>query len=220
MHPYEGEYQVFVLEEAERMRAEAANCLLKTLEEPSPHTVIILITTSPSALLPTILSRCRKIRLSALSREAVVEFLKSKGLGEKEAAEVAAFSGGRIDHLEEVLSGGFLAARREFVGLLRKIREEGDLGGLAFANTFRDREKAVEMLWWFARLARNALVSRMRKTEGEATDEAMDLFGPLNDAELIALFEKSADACQSIRGNANIELVLGSLLTDYAGGQR
>lgn len=58
LRPFEAEVKVFIIKNAERMTTEAANALLKTLEEPAPHTLIILITAVPEACLDTIKSRC------------------------------------------------------------------------------------------------------------------------------------------------------------------
>jgi DNA polymerase-3 subunit delta' len=63
LHPYEGKYRTFIIDGAEFMSVEAANCLLKTLEEPPQHVVIILLTSEEKKLLPTILSRCQRLEL-------------------------------------------------------------------------------------------------------------------------------------------------------------
>lgn len=65
--PYEGEWKVFMIHDAERMLSYSANALLKTFEEPALNSVIILLSSHPSALLPTILSRCRIVRFQPLS---------------------------------------------------------------------------------------------------------------------------------------------------------
>ena len=64
--PLEGVRKVYILAEAERMNLEAANCLLKTLEEPPADSVLILLTTNLDALLPTIRSRCQIIPFHSL----------------------------------------------------------------------------------------------------------------------------------------------------------
>ncbi len=61
MPPFESEHKVFIIEEAEKMQAPAANALLKTLEEPLADTFIFLVASELEQLLPTIVSRCRKV---------------------------------------------------------------------------------------------------------------------------------------------------------------
>jgi len=83
--PYEGRHKVFIFDKAEFLSHEAANCLLKTLEEPSPQVLLVLLTaresallpTIVSALLPTIVSRCQRVELRplpvTLTKEALIE---------------------------------------------------------------------------------------------------------------------------------------------------
>jgi len=73
--PLEGRKRVFVIDDADKMNEQAANALLKTLEEPSADNIIILITARPYWLPQTILSRCRHVRLNPLAAETVSLFL-------------------------------------------------------------------------------------------------------------------------------------------------
>ena len=65
--PYEGNYKVFIIDDADLMSAEAANCLLKTLEEPPQHVIILLLTARENALLPTVVSRCQRFELKPVA---------------------------------------------------------------------------------------------------------------------------------------------------------
>jgi DNA polymerase III subunit delta' len=73
--PFESTHRVFVLERADTMNDEAANALLKTLEEPPPYVVLLLLTDNPSQVLPTISSRCQPVRFDPLSSERLQERL-------------------------------------------------------------------------------------------------------------------------------------------------
>lgn len=73
--PVEARVKVFVVSEAERMTAEAANSLLKVLEEPPPNNLIVLTAQRPSALLTTIVSRCQSVRFRDLREDEVAEML-------------------------------------------------------------------------------------------------------------------------------------------------
>ncbi len=79
-------WRVVIIDAADDMNTAAANALLKTLEEPQGQTVLILISHAPSKLLPTIISRCRKFRLSALNPENMQKVLSSQGAETTEAA--------------------------------------------------------------------------------------------------------------------------------------
>jgi len=65
--PYEGKFKIFIIEDADLMSVEAANCLLKILEEPPQHIVIILLTSEEKLLLPTVTSRCQRFELKPVA---------------------------------------------------------------------------------------------------------------------------------------------------------
>ncbi len=76
--PYEGKKKVVVIDSAELMNPQAANSFLKTLEEPPSSTVLILISSNPNRLLPTLLSRCQGIQFHRLSPSVVKEIIQSQ----------------------------------------------------------------------------------------------------------------------------------------------
>ncbi len=92
--PSEGRHRVYIFSEADFMK-EAANSLLKILEEPPDFALIFLLTDNPAALLPTIRSRCMHLRLSALASGGIEEYLAihRSDLKPKERALVARLSG-------------------------------------------------------------------------------------------------------------------------------
>jgi len=93
--PYEGERRVCILTAADRMAPNMSNTLLKTLEEPPLHTVIILLANNPRLLLPTILSRCHPVRFHPLPIPLVSKWLvEQKGLNGEEAHLLASLSEG------------------------------------------------------------------------------------------------------------------------------
>src|SRR4030042_955751 len=80
--PFEGKHKVFIIDGAEYLSTEAANCLLKTIEEPPPQVIILLLTTEESRLLPTVVSRCQRVELKPLSGGEIQKMLmESYGLG-------------------------------------------------------------------------------------------------------------------------------------------
>jgi DNA polymerase-3 subunit delta' len=112
--PIEGDRKVLILLEAERLRGnqnESANAMLKTLEEPPARSVIVLVTSAPDDLLPTIRSRCQHIDFDPVPDTAVQHALEHEGVSAEVAATAAA------------LGGGQLARARAFAGPLRGLRE-------------------------------------------------------------------------------------------------
>jgi DNA polymerase III subunit delta' len=71
--PFEGRRRVVIVDDADMMMASSQNALLKTLEEPPPSSIFILVTTRPDMLLPTVQSRCPRLRFQSAEREAVDE---------------------------------------------------------------------------------------------------------------------------------------------------
>jgi len=78
--PFESERRVFVLERAETMNDEAANRLLKTLEEPAEYVVLLLLSDRPNQILPTIASRCQYVRFDPLGAETIASALEADGV--------------------------------------------------------------------------------------------------------------------------------------------
>ncbi len=89
-----GRWKVAVLEDAERLVVEAANALLKALEEPPPRTLWILVTSAKDKMLPTVLSRCHRVTFSSLGRAALLGALESNGIPREEALSLAASAEG------------------------------------------------------------------------------------------------------------------------------
>ncbi|MGH9558623.1 MAG: DNA polymerase III subunit delta', partial [Bryobacteraceae bacterium] len=80
LKPLKGSWRVFLIDQIDRANEQAANSLLKTLEEPPPHLVLIMTARNPYDLLPTIRSRSVPFRLSALSDQEMREFIAFRGL--------------------------------------------------------------------------------------------------------------------------------------------
>ena len=105
--PLEGVRKVYILAEAERMNLEAANCLLKTLEEPPADSVLILLTTNLDALLPTIRSRCQIIPFHSLViSELAGHLIERFDIDESQALSVATTTGGAVGKALTLLQEG------------------------------------------------------------------------------------------------------------------
>ena len=95
LKPFVAAQRVGLLANAERMTEAAQNCLLKTLEEPPPNTVLVLTTAYPDHLLPTVVSRCQTIALTPVSRSALVAWLVDRGTASDRAEGIASLAQGR-----------------------------------------------------------------------------------------------------------------------------
>jgi DNA polymerase-3 subunit delta' len=108
---YNAKVKVFVISEAERMRHEAANSLLKLLEEPPEDLTLILTTSRIDKLLPTVISRCQVIKFSPLSREEIKGKSISEGVDEKQAEILSRLSMGNYRKAQELTQDDFNAVR-------------------------------------------------------------------------------------------------------------
>ncbi len=104
LKPFRGGRKVAIIDDADFLNQEGANCLLKTLEEPPPKSMIILIGTSEQRQLPTIRSRSQIVRFRPLPQETVARLLLSKGLVQEPetAARLAALSEGSMRRASEL----------------------------------------------------------------------------------------------------------------------
>lgn len=99
LRPFNAATHVVVIDGAERLTEEAANSLLKTLEEPSPHTRFMLTTAHPAHCLPTVVSRCQVLRCRRLSTEAVERIVRARVDAEQvPAVTVARLAAGSASH--------------------------------------------------------------------------------------------------------------------------
>jgi len=124
--PFESKRKVFILHEADRMLPAAANALLKTLEEPLLDTTIILLSSEPDKLLPTILSRCTKFTFAPLSEDAIQSHLKEY----PHAKELSRLSSGSLGFALHLANDPTYAEKRELlIDLLtkRSIHSHADL---------------------------------------------------------------------------------------------
>jgi DNA polymerase III subunit delta' len=96
LRPMESDWRVAIIEDVDRVSRDAYDALLKTLEEPPPFVVILLIATEFASLPETIRSRCRHISLEPLPRELVAEELRRRGIGDEQAELIGRLTRGRV----------------------------------------------------------------------------------------------------------------------------
>ena len=109
--PFEGRRRVVIIDEADALVPAAQHALLKTLEEPPPSSVFILVTARPDVLLPTVRSRCPQLRFRPLAAADIATVLVARGHSESEARAVAATAGGSLGQALEASAGELVNAR-------------------------------------------------------------------------------------------------------------
>jgi DNA polymerase-3 subunit delta' len=166
-------WRIVIVDGAEEMNRNAANALLKILEEPPRRGVLLLVSHSPGLLLPTVRSRCRHFPLTALARPLVLQLLAQyrPELARLEAEALAGLAEGSIGRAIELADAGGLALYRSILGILAQVPRVEIAELYAFADKIArpDAEEAYraseELLSQF--LARTALRGAGRPFEPE-----------------------------------------------------
>lgn len=217
MKPFMGGRKVAILDDADYLNAEGANSLLKTLEEPPPRSVLILIGTSPAKQLPTIRSRCQVVRFRALPSELVAELLLSQNLVEspEEARRLASHSGGSLERALE-LTGDELW---QFRLMLQERLSEPGLDGVSLAEAVsafvseagseaaRRRARMRQVFEFAAEFYRYLIrglsgAAGMDDTELEGRVRRALQHWPTDDAAAAACLDRSISAIDELERNA------------------
>ncbi len=135
--PYEAAMRVVVLEDAHAMGREAANALLKTLEEPRPRNLLILTADSSGQMLATISSRCQQVPFTPLQPSAVVDILLRHGIAENEAELLALLAAGSPGAALQLQKSELVPLWQELIRFLSSARAataEGLFELLSFAG--------------------------------------------------------------------------------------
>ena len=140
LQPFQGRTRVIIVEPAEALNVHAADALLKTLEEPPDHVVLILVAASEESLLETIRSRCRQIALAAVPTAAIQRELLRRGVEPDQAGLLARLSGGRIGWaLASSKDPGVLTERSARLTRLEMLGAAGRAERLAFTSELASR---------------------------------------------------------------------------------
>jgi len=223
--PYEGRRRVCILAASDRMAPNMSNVLLKTLEEPPLHTVIILLANNTRLLLPTILSRCQPIHFNPLPIPLVSKWLmKQRGLDEGEAHLLASLSEGSpgkaIEIQEEIRQIPREELLKEWVGLKTlpfekmeswieslPLHRENLLLIIEVAKTLLRDLVMVKTLKEGSKLIHSDLLKEM-----EMMVKAWSLSSLLNRIEALH------QTMLAIRSNANMPLALEAMMLSWAEG--
>ena len=145
MRPYEAEWRVYVIADAHLLNEDAADALLKDLEEPPSYAVIVLVADELGPLPATIRSRCQLIPFRRLPERAVRAYLaeRAPGLSEDEARALARVSGGRLDRAERLLDPDAKARRQELLRVARAPYAEPELDPAEAAATLLEASSAA-----------------------------------------------------------------------------
>lgn len=166
---YESAYKIVIIWMAEKMNVQAANKLLKILEEPNPGTIFLLISASTGTMLPTILSRLQVVKLPPIGNRDLQEVLITRhGLEEERAGSIARMSDGNYLRALELLQTDTLSWEldkfAEFMRLCYKADFPSILGWVEELDR-TGREKQKEFLLYCVRMIRENLMLNLEATQ-------------------------------------------------------
>ena len=148
---HSGGYQIFIIHQAEKLTIEAQNALLKTLEEPTQKSVFILTTSNENLILPTILSRCQKIRLKISSQKQIKNKLKNYDLKNEEIDMISRFATGRPKMAIKLAKNKNLIKEifEQFKEIKNSVKNKNIFKRFEKAENLQKTQKAPELFEFF-----------------------------------------------------------------------
>lgn len=216
--PYMAERRVCIIDEADKMRDEAANSILKTLEEPVGDVVFILITAKRYQLLDTIRSRCMLVQFGSVPWDALSRELVRRGANEKDAFLAARLAGGRFAPAEEILVEDGQSARQAAIDLFFRAvtMSEKDIWQTASAWDMCERDEVLRRLGSLKLLVRDAMVYAADLDEQIINSDCLERFAQAKNVwsqRTFSLFMRElVKREQSVKNNGNIKLVIEAML--------
>ena len=151
--PATSAYRVAIIDAADDLNINAANAVLKTLEEPPERGVVLLVSHAPGKLLATIRSRCRRLAFQPWSEEKTAAWLGARGFTAEDSVRLSRMARGAPGRALYLAGAGALEADRAAHELLRKLPQIDEAALQAMADGFRGAEGAARFEVLFDRLA-------------------------------------------------------------------
>ncbi len=236
LSPLESDYKIFIIKEADRMNEEASNCLLKTLEEPSPNTIIILIANSMAPIKDTIRSRCQIIRFQSIPSHIIENQLTDKsGADTNKIGWISRFCNGSLANALYLLDDNHYEMNNDIVTRMT----EPDMDNLVFAEEVIDsylsagdsleekRQILKSILHCILQLYRDLLMVKVMNRH-DVQQEKMSLYNAgredslqkhanhLTREQIMYVIDEILESIKYIDLNLNINLLAENIITRIA----
>ena len=223
LNPFEGSRSVIIIDGAGAMTPEASNALLKTLEEPPPGVLFLLLTDDEDALLPTIRSRCQAMQLLPMSRRQMIDYLgEQRGASEEDADRLYRLSRGCLGWALRALDDPQLLEQRQAdLGRMRETVGAGLDTRFGYANEVAtlfgsNRAAARELLALWLRWWRDLLLVKEGAEEylhnADHADALRAHAETLTTAQVAAFIRRLLATISALDANANPRLALETLM--------
>lgn len=227
MKPYIALHRVVIIQNAQSMNKEAANALLKVLEEPPAATTLILTASGKFDLLPTIVSRCRDIRFDPLSTKGIISLLsETDGIDTLFIKTAAALANGSLTRAKELATASWRRKRNwliESAGLKMQAdnRQRSIVSALSFAAQLAQRKDQVaELLELLITWIRDLSIWPYHPASvinGDCRDVLARVRDGMDDRRLLTIWQAVEKAQKDIAANANLRLTLDVMALSMAG---
>ena len=215
---HQGGYKVAVLNPAENMNINAANSLLKTLEEPSDNTVLVLVCERPSQLPPTVRSRCQQLRVDVPETDAALQWLAGQGIEGPARTYLQMAHGAPLEALKQARVDSIEARREHFDSLVDIL--EGRTAPLATALLWSKEDDMQGIRWmrdWLMDLLRIAMTGQSSGVRSaDLHDRLTRLARRLDSKVLFAQLEHINRTLGLTTGSLNRQLLTEDILLAWA----
>ena len=215
---FSAKYKIIIVWLPEKLKEEAANKLLKIIEEPFADTKFIFVSNEPQAILPTIYSRTQRVNIKKLSNGEIASFLSQKyGLANEDAYEIALTSDGNLNNAINAISltTETQEFRRVFQEMMRKayIRDIRSLKDISDGIASMGREKNRRFLNYCAVMVRENFIYNLKiaqlNTLGAEDRQFSNKFSPfINERNVERIISEIDRAESDVSRNANAKIVM------------
>lgn len=222
--PLESKRKIFIIDDSHKFNKESANKFLKTLEEPPSYVNIILISSNPSSILPTILSRVQTIKFQPVEYERVVGLLtRDYGKSLEEAKFIAEFTKGAIGKARSLAEDdSFFQRRNEIINIIQGLLQGDKTKAFSSLGFFNQHKEIIDelldifLLWFrdlliYKEIGENHLIINKDKLEYLSAQSNVNS-NRIND--IIVRIQETKD---NIKRNVNYQLAIETMLL-YIGG--
>jgi DNA polymerase-3 subunit delta' len=230
LKPAQANRQIAIIDDADCMQDEAANALLKTLEEPPPGSVLILVASNPQKILTTIHSRCQTILFQTLADDQVKQVLLDSGAVETEdqARVLASLAGGSVEVALATVDGKLVELRQEVCDLLPVFAQQPQRLAAVVESYVSAPKDSPAQRQCFQQVADvilrvfHLMLLQRTGVEYSADEIAQSTVTTMlqnwrgDEETIIACIDRTLDAVTQLNANANIKTLIDAWVDDLA----
>lgn len=224
--PFESATKVIIVDDAHLMTIRAQNRILKIIEEPPGHVLLIFVTERMEALLPTVLSRLQKVNFNRLTSLEIRQWLEQKGHAFETASLAAQYADGSLSRaLECVESEDFMEKRQAALTCLASLHEGDVLKAFERMEPYlADKVSTISfidlmIIWYRDALLYHVDSSTPLRFTIEVSEQFIQLCRKVSDQQVPLYIDVAEWAKKAINANANTALVADAMLLKLTGGQ-